>query len=79
MNENEDRTMLILQALNALRRAVATLAVVMILCTAAIILALWNAEFTIGIFVMLGILLIAFLVAAFLGATTAKAINKFRR
>jgi len=76
MNEND--TMLIVHELRRLRSAVSTLPVVVVLCAAAIALALWNSEFMLGVLILLGIILVPCVIAGIIGAATGKAINRLQ-
>ena len=70
--------MLIVHELRRLRGAVVGLAVVVVLCTAAVVLALWNSELVVGVLILLGVMLVACIIGCILGAATGKAINCVR-
>lgn len=71
--------MLIVHELRRLRGAVVGLAVIVVLCTAAIVLALWNSELAVGVLILLGVMLVACVIGAILGAATGKAVNCVRK
>ena len=79
MNGEENKTEVILQELRALRRAVRGLAVLVVLCTIAAVLAVRNPEAMVAVFVLLGVLLLTCIVAAILGEMAGRTMNRLRR
>ena len=79
MNGNEDDTVLILHELRRLLGAVNCLAVVVVLCTLAIIMALGRSELLVVVLALLGVVLVVCVLGALTGTAAGKAIRWVRR
>ncbi len=71
--------MLIVHELRRLRSAVVSLTVVVVLCAAATVFALWNPELMLGVLIFLGIILAVCIIAGIIGTTASKAVNRLRK
>ena len=72
MDGNEKDMRAILDELRRLRRAVLGVAVLVVLCTAALLIAEWNVRFVLYLMILLGVLLAVCIVAAVVGAAGGK-------
>ena len=72
MDGNDEHVRAILEELRRLRRAVLGVGVLVVLCTAAILIAEWNVGFVFFLLILLGGLLAVCIVAAVVGAAGGK-------
>jgi hypothetical protein len=72
MDGNEKDRRAILEELRGLRRAVLGVAVLVVLCTAAVLIAEWNVGVVLLLLILLGMLLAVCIVAAVVGVAGGK-------